>query len=257
MTAKLADYEWQYLLQLVSRIYCGRSFKAVCLTTMEQLKTLIPFQQGICFETRRQNGRPVLRRPVTLPDHAEHSLDAFFQGDYPRWSEFIMAPSSMIFRQSDLIPESRSWEKSRVYRSLWQPRGIYYGLFLSVVYHDHPQALLGLFRTRETGDFSDRDGFILQQLSDALEHRLCRLSEEYVKTDPSLTSRAAREKSARYSLTRRETEIVSFLTAGWDTPAICLRLCISVSTLNKHISNIYSKTGAHTRTQLYSLFISP
>jgi LuxR family maltose regulon positive regulatory protein len=50
-------------------------------------------------------------------------------------------------------------------------------------------------------------------------------------------------------LTRRELEVLQLIEAGHSNLAIAAELVISVATLKRHISNIYSKLGVSSRTQ--------
>ena len=55
-------------------------------------------------------------------------------------------------------------------------------------------------------------------------------------------------------LTKRETEIVRLLTKGMVPAEIGKRLSISVSTVYKHIANVYKKCSISNRQQLYQMF---
>ena len=48
-------------------------------------------------------------------------------------------------------------------------------------------------------------------------------------------------------LTARETEVVKLLLRGWPDKAIAKELVISVTTVRKHLKNIYGKLGVHSR----------
>ena len=56
----------------------------------------------------------------------------------------------------------------------------------------------------------------------------------------------------KWHLTPREWEISSSLFAGEGDQEIADRLCISFSTLRKHIYNIYKKIDVNNRVQLFS-----
>lgn len=55
-------------------------------------------------------------------------------------------------------------------------------------------------------------------------------------------------------LTQREQDIVTLLTKGMIPAEIGKRLSISVSTVYKHIANIYKKCSISNRQQLYQMF---
>ena len=59
-------------------------------------------------------------------------------------------------------------------------------------------------------------------------------------------------KSPKFSLTSREWEITCFLMQGYSRSSIAEKLCISVNTLKKHISNIYRKMNVSSTRQFFA-----
>jgi DNA-binding CsgD family transcriptional regulator len=51
-------------------------------------------------------------------------------------------------------------------------------------------------------------------------------------------------------LTRRELEVVALVIRGYRNTEIARRLSVSVRTVDSHLSNIFAKTGARSRTEL-------
>ena len=245
----LREYEWKFLVQLVSRLYCCGDYGALCATLFLQLRTLVPFELGVCFRTRREGGRVLLSNPVS--SRPGQDLSWFLEGDYPRWTEFIMAPNSSIFQQSDMVPPDL-WESSRVYQEIWAPQDIYWGLFLSAVRQDEPQALLGLFRSRGQGDFGRRDAYVLEILREPLENCLYQFEREGGRSAQDLRLRAS-----GFGLTPREAEVAALVGLGMDTGPICEALHIAPSTLNKHLANIFAKTQVNSRAQLRTILTLP
>lgn len=257
MSATLFDYEWQFLIQMITRITYAETYQETCGTILQQMKTLIPFQNGIIFQTGRENGDVTLKNPVStepVNDAADHKF--FMEGNYPHWNEFIMAPYSSVFRQSDLIPPAK-WEKTRVYREVWQPKNNYWGLFISLVHKDCPLVVLGLLRERSKGDFSARELYILNTLKDPLERKYFSLLESKQRGVGNVPYNERVFKAAmQYNLTKRETDIVTLTCAGKSTEEMCRLLFITHATLSKHLSNIYAKTKVRNRTLLIGLFNS-
>lgn len=62
-----------------------------------------------------------------------------------------------------------------------------------------------------------------------------------------------RQKLNRYHITDREREIIVLIQEGLTSKEISARLRISTSTVNNHISNIYSKTDVSSRIDLLNL----
>ena len=255
LSSTLFDYEWQFLVQMVTRInYCS-TYTETCETLLQQIKTLIPFHSGIIFRTERDDGIAKVGNPITSEPADSKTDDTFFtDGDYPHWSEFIMAPYSSIFRQSDLIPPGK-WEKTRVYREIWKKKGVYWGLFISLVAKDYPLALVGLMREKESEDFSARDMYIMTTLKDPLERKFYSLLKEGGSAggNAALPEKIIKTAS-RYGLTKRESEIVALVCASKSSEEMCEQLYITHATLSKHLSNIYAKTKVRNRTQLFGLF---
>lgn len=60
-------------------------------------------------------------------------------------------------------------------------------------------------------------------------------------------------KSAEYSLSKRELEIIEYLSTGMDYNKIAEKIFISPKTVRKHIENIYSKLQAHNKVEAISI----
>ena len=163
-----------------------------------------------------------------------------------------MSPYSSVFRQSDIIPPGK-WEKTRVYRDLWQPRGLFWGLFITLVHKDVPLAVLGIQREKDDGDFSARDIYITNMLKDPLERKFFSLIEKRTQGGSAGVDKIIKA-AAGFGLTKRETEIVTLVCTGKSSDEMCGLLYITHATLSKHLSNIYAKTKVKNRTQLFALF---
>lgn len=57
-----------------------------------------------------------------------------------------------------------------------------------------------------------------------------------------------------YSLTRRETEVLSYLVRGRDTVYISEKLILSEYTVRTHTRHIYEKVGVHSKQELIDAF---
>jgi LuxR family maltose regulon positive regulatory protein len=54
-------------------------------------------------------------------------------------------------------------------------------------------------------------------------------------------------------LTTREVEVLKFINAGSSNQDIAGQLVISIATVKRHISNIYTKLGVKSRTQAVAI----
>jgi DNA-binding NarL/FixJ family response regulator len=67
------------------------------------------------------------------------------------------------------------------------------------------------------------------------------------------SSEAARRPRVQESLSRREREIVLFISQGLRNRQIAERLCVSEQTVKAHLSRIFKKCGVASRAQLVPL----
>lgn len=59
-----------------------------------------------------------------------------------------------------------------------------------------------------------------------------------------------KELAAEFSLSARETEIVTLIARGFTTDNVAKKLYISPYTVNTHIRHVYEKVGIHKRSEL-------
>lgn len=70
---------------------------------------------------------------------------------------------------------------------------------------------------------------------------------EFVEDRPLTTARTTRRPEVRVALTGRETEVLGLLAGGAANKAIAKELQIRVSTVERHVANIYRKLDARGR----------
>ena len=59
-------------------------------------------------------------------------------------------------------------------------------------------------------------------------------------------------------ITETEREVLKYLVIGKRNSEIAESLCISTSTVKKHLESIYYKLGVHNRVQaIYLVFVAP
>lgn len=63
------------------------------------------------------------------------------------------------------------------------------------------------------------------------------------------------ELAGRHFLTKRETEVLSFLVEGRSVPYISEHLCVSDNTVKSHVRHIYTKLDVHNRQELLDLVL--
>ncbi len=113
--------------------------------------------------------------------------------------------------------------------------------------------VIGVVREKDLKERRKRDTTIFEIIKKHMENiglftsKSSRCKENALESD--FQNRV--EKIARtFSLSHRETEILHLLAQGKSNNEIGEELCVSLSTVKKHIYNIFNKSGVNSRTQL-------
>jgi DNA-binding CsgD family transcriptional regulator len=94
------------------------------------------------------------------------------------------------------------------------------------------------------------DGTWLTLQASAAESSVGRVNETVVVIEPAKPREVAWLRTAAYSLTPREQDVVDLVARGVATAEIARTLYISPYTVQDHLSNIFEKTGVRSRREL-------
>ena len=78
---------------------------------------------------------------------------------------------------------------------------------------------------------------------------MCPLMERVVAMQERVHSQAAKAPAYPNGLTEREVEVLRLVASGQSSAEIAAELVLSRRTVERHISNIYSKTNTHNRSE--------
>ena len=152
-----------------------------------------------------------------------------------------------VVRDSELFGMDRL--NNPCYREVYQDYQIYDAIQMNVVHAGCTVGRLTLFRSREQGEFTDRDSFFFQLLSKHINVAVCRclgFAGEEERADPP-------HLAVEYGLTRREAEVLGCIFQDMGNAEICQALSISKNTLYKHNHSIFQKCGVKSRWELLKL----
>jgi DNA-binding NarL/FixJ family response regulator len=68
-----------------------------------------------------------------------------------------------------------------------------------------------------------------------------------VRPEPASVPQSQRQQAREHGLTARELEVLRLIAAGHTNSEIGDQLFISPTTVARHITNIYTKLGIHSR----------
>lgn len=256
MEKQLMERDWRFMLDAVYRVNSAGSVEILEREALECLDALIPSTQGTFFiaeEDEREHS--VYRRAVVVGAQARF-MDEFLSGDYdkdPYFRGMQLIPQTEAFRDSDLLPAGYR-EDCKLYKDIYEPQGIHYALR---AYFVHKHKLIGnisIFNAKEDGDFDARSLAILSMLAPHIALKLgALLEEEATRKGIERRNDPASQLMTKRGLTMREQEVVLLIVSGRDDREIADALCISLSTLRKHIYNAYKKLDVNNRVQLCAL----
>ncbi|MFQ6029676.1 MAG: LuxR C-terminal-related transcriptional regulator [Dehalococcoidia bacterium] len=109
-----------------------------------------------------------------------------------------------------------------------------------------------LLKRNGTGDSLQAKALLDESLSISRELGMIPLTENATALEERLESQPAEAPAYPDSLTHREVEVLHLVAAGRSNPEISEELFISVNTVARHLTNIFTKTGAANRAEAAS-----
>ena len=110
------------------------------------------------------------------------------------------------------------------------------------------EGFLFLCRAENLSEFSAKEKYILEIFRKHISN-MARSAIE--STNPEFpVARCFENAVSDFALSHREAEILRLIADGKSNAEICDGLCVSISTVKKHVYNIFNKAGVNSRTQL-------
>ena len=97
--------------------------------------------------------------------------------------------------------------------------------------------------------------YIMECLKDHIALKLFSLSSssENISLNDDTKEHVLNEFAGKYTLTKRETDVVTLIFYGKTSEEICNSLYITDSTFRKHLYNIYRKANVTSKIELLNL----
>lgn len=245
----LKDSEWRTINQIVLEIYSISRIGELTERLFNMFRVLVPYSQGFYFVFNHQNIIDIKRsRFINMTQKVQEKyLNYFYDIDYLKLI-FEFTSDTSTFRDTDIL-EDRIRKNTEFYKGFLGPENIPYGCGIVLFKKQKMIGIINLFRSREMGNFTDREIEILDALKPHLENILFNLTLREKRKH----SREVKDFSKGYKLSTREEEVVELMGKGFSNKEIEAILMISLSTVKKHVYHIYSKTGVKSRTQLLAM----
>lgn len=236
------------LNNIIYRIYDADDLFALKKNVLNDIRMLIPCSYASILVANPLPDGPILIDPCCVPEQfltAEERYIEMEDMDHLLWT--IHSDQPVVICESRTVSDEKRLA-SPIYRNCYRKYDIYDTLQLNIVHEKVFMGVLTLYHTVKEGTFSEEDTLCMELLSPHLGKMF------YLKSD---FGRGKKESSGnleslreQYSLTKRETEILSMIFQNMPDDVIAEKIHISPHTLKKHVQNIYHKLGISARWEL-------
>ena len=249
----LNEREWNTINNILLELYMIDDVQVLFQKIMKIIRMLITYSQGFsALVGKDQKLKLDSIYCINMDKNTKNSyIEKYYDEDYLKYL-FEFAEDTVVYRDTDIL-EDNVRKETIFYKKFLKPLDIPYGCGILMIKNGTVIGIINLFRKEALKDFSDKDIYILNILKKHLLNIVSKILEsQQHKTVEQYYIEARQE----YELTNREQEILELLCNGYSNSEICEQLTISVSTVKKHIYNIYEKTSVNSRTQLINKIYS-
>ena len=264
---KLEQREWAFIDDIVYYIYNNDDFIDERKTFLSFINQLIPNNFSV-FHLSDRSGEHLLCDPVIFVPGEKNGatveqietiyryIEKYEEEDFGKW--IMLVGKRDVYREMDLIDDN-DIRATGYFNDTYATFNVKYSMQIISAYNKEFQGAIVLGRSKEDGDFSDKELYMMEIINKHLSLKLYKLSHRspsdgnvYTHLDEKIY-----EMAEDSMLTKRETEVVfKVVKESMSNEEICSDLCITAHTLNKHLSNIYMKCAVNSRVALIQKALS-
>lgn len=237
------------LNDIIYDLYTWDSIQQIQENFFQRLKLIIPFSYAsILMRDESVKDSIQLSSPICYPEYFTEAEEEYLRSadeDYLLW--ILHTRESKLVCESSILDEERRLN-SPLYLHCYQKYDIYDSMQYSIVYNQTFLGVLTLFRTQADGVFTSDDMFYLRSLGMHLNVVIDKLRHpQHIKKS---ASSSMEDLIKHFSLTHRESQVLSELYSFKGNDEILESLGISDSTLQKHLQNIFRKMNVSSKWEL-------
>lgn len=247
----LKESEWINMNHILCDLYTIDSIPLLAQKLMKTFRMLIAYSKGY-FIVLDDDGQICRDQSCFIgmeEDIIDDYINIFYSRDYLNYI-YDITSSTAVYQDTEILNDEIRTETD-FYQSFLKPSGIPFGCGILVIKNGSVISIFNLFRGIESGDFTEKDVFILNTFKKHIENMVCRL----IHTDRQKTAadKFFEQSAEKYHFTQREKEVLKLLRQGFSNSEIADQLVISLSTVKKHVYNLYDKAGVKSRTRLLNV----
>ena len=248
----LKETEWNTINSILLEIYTIKNIDIMAEKLLKMFRMLIPYSNGyFVVLDKNQNIKYDKSFFIGIDEQKKKEyVNYFYDMDYLRYVYDIITETT-VYRDTDIIEEDVR-TKTEFYRHFLIPLKVPYGAGILLMRDEKLIGIINLFRNRELGDFTEKDIYILG----VLRKHLANITYNLLHDNISVKNQESKLEGLYddYNLSDREKEVTRLIKQGKTNIDISDEMMISISTVKKHIYNIYGKLNVKSRTQLLAYF---
>ena len=220
--------------------------------TLKVFRMLIPYTKGYFILFNEKNEIDMKQSTFLGMDEETFTnyMKAYYEKDYLNYI-FEISSDVITYKDTEILEDSLK-KKTEFYREFLRPNNIPFGAGILLARDTEILGIINLFRSGELGDFSDKDMYIFDILKEHMTNVTYRLRN--ARTESNRYKYKNLDKAVvHYGLTAKEHEVALQILEGKSNMEISEKMIISLSTVKKHVYNIYTKVGVKARAQFIAL----
>lgn len=250
----LKDFEWNTINNILLELYTIDDIKTLSKKIMNVLHLLIAYSKGY-FLLLDENQKIIEENSYFMgfdETNIHKYISTYYGKDYIQYL-YDFSKETIVFQDSAML-EDDIRRNTEFYQKFLKPADIPYGSGILIIKNGKISGIFNLFRSESQGDFTERDIYILNILKRHLENIIHNTTKMGMQT--VLADKCFDLAEKRFLFSDRESEVLRLIADGMSNAEICTTTNISISTVKKHIYNIFNKAGVNSRTQLLNLIYS-
>lgn len=244
----LKENEWNTINNILLELYTIEDIETLSKKVINVLRMLIPFSKGYFILLNENQKIDIAKSYFYEMDNSirDKYINTFFDKDYLQYL-YDFSKETTVFQDSLMLADEVR-KNTEFYENFLLPADIPFGSGILLVKNQKLIGIFNLFRTTSLGDFTEKDIYILNILKNHLENMIYKTTQFSVKQ--GIVEKCFETAEKKFELSERENEILKLIADGKSNSEISDTLCVSLSTVKKHVYNIFNKAGVNSRTQL-------
>lgn len=249
----LKEFEWKRISDILLKVYDQESTLSIASTFLKSIQSLISHNQSNFRAFDPVSGHEFLDDAVFLGVEGE-KIRLFYENianekDY--LANYYNCESSLVYCDTDVLPK-KIREKTDFYKHYLLPQRIPYVCGIIIIKNANLIGIMNLFRSEEWGDFTEKECYILEIFKPHITNLIVKSID---KKDSTLFNKAVIDEHLNsLPITAREKEITKLILKGNSNGDIAKKLNVSLSTVKKHIYNIFLKLDINSKLDLIKMF---